>query len=144
MANLSELCASLPMEFIERAEHRTRMEQSALSRKLAWKEEKRKEHQRMVDYRAREVRRAMRSGVRSGVSLESYRNDVRRETMPATVRPETAAEMFYAGKGVRSPKKAKNKVSSERAGSIRPHIVVKRFDGSRLTCVCKSRKINVY
>lgn len=140
MANLSELCASLPMEFIERAEHRARMEQTAISRKLARKEEKRKEHQRMIDYRAREARRAMRSGV----SLESYRNVVRRETMPATMRPETTAEMFYAGKGVRNPKRAKNKVSSERAGSIRPHIVVKRFDGSRLTCVCKSKKVNVY
>lgn len=128
------------MEFIERAEHRARMEQRAISRKLARKEEKRKEHQRMIDYRAREARRAMRSGV----SLESYRNVVRRETMPATMRPETTAEMFYAGKGVRNPKRAKNKVSSERSGSIRPHIVVKRFDGSRLTCVCKSKKVNVY
>lgn len=132
------------MEFIERAEHRTRMEQSALSRKLAWKEEKRKEHQRMIDYRAREARRAMRSGVRCGVSLESSRNAVRRATMPLAMRPETTAEIFHAGKGVRSQKKAKNKVCSERAGSIRPHIVLKRFDGSRLTCLCKSKSINVY
>lgn len=133
------------MEFVERAEHRTHMEQSALSRKLAWKEEKRKEHQRMIDYRAREARRTMRSGVRSGVSFESSRNAVRRATMPhAMRRPETTAEIFHAGKGVRSPKKAKNKVSSERAGTIRSHIVLKRFDGSRQTCLCKSKAINVY
>ena len=47
-------------------------------------------------------------------------------------------QMFEAGKGVRQPKKAKNNASKEEAGTLPRAITVKRFQGSRLTCVCKS------
>ena len=51
---------------------------------------------------------------------------------------ESGRRMFYEGQGVRQPKKAKNRASKEQAGTIGRTIVVKRFEGSRLTCVCKS------
>lgn len=140
MATLSELCASMPTLFVEREEHRTRMEELGLSRKLAWKEERKANHERLMAYRKREERRVMRRGER-GESFEGNRNKVRRETMLPIERPETTADIFHAGKGVRQPKKARNKVCSERAGTIRPHIEVKRFEGSRLTCVCKSKRM---
>lgn len=143
MANLSELCASLPIEFVERAHYRERMERKVLERKFNWRCEKRKDHQRLLDYRAREERRAKHHVVRKP-SLNNSRNVVRRATMPPIARPETTGEMFHAGKGVLQPKKAKNTVCSERMGTIRPRIVVKRFDNSRLNCVCKSKTINIY
>ena len=138
MPNLSELCASLPMAFVERQKHRAHKQRVALSRKLEWKEQKRKEHERVLAYRAREQRRTMHSEV-CVTSLQKSRKEVRRETLPP-MRRETTADMFYAGKGVRQPKKSKNKASSEEMGTIRPRIVVKRFDASHMTCVYKSKR----
>lgn len=140
MPNLSELCATLPTEFVEREEYHARMEKVGLSRKLAWKEERKEHHRQLLAYREREERRAIRSG-KHGESLEGSRKRVRRETIPAMERPETEHEIFFYGKGVRPPKKVKNHASSEEMGTIRPRLVVKRFDGSRLTCVCKSKTI---
>ena len=139
MPNLSELCASLPMAFVERQKHRAHKQRVALSCKLERKEQKRKEHERMLAYRAREQRRTMHSEV-CVTSLQESRKEVRRETLPPMLRRETTADMFYAGKGVRQPKKAKNKASSEEMGTIRAHIVVKRFNGSHMTCVYKGKR----
>lgn len=138
MPNLSELCATLPTEFVEREEYHARMEKVGLSRKLAWKEERKEHHRQVLAYREREERRASHKEVRK-VSIERSRSEVRRETMPTMLRPETEHEIFFYGKGVRPPKKVKNHASSEEMGTIRPRIVVKRFAGSRVTCVCKSR-----
>jgi hypothetical protein len=137
MPNLSELCASLPMAFVERQKHRAHKQRVALSRKLEWKEQKGKEHERVLAYRAREQRRTMHSS--EVLTLQKSRKEVRRETLPP-MRRETTADMFYAGKGVRQPKKAKNKASSEEMGTIRAHIVVKRFDASHMTCVYKGKR----
>lgn len=52
-----------------------------------------------------------------------------------------AEGLFAACKGVRCAKKAKNSASKEKAGTIGNTITTKRFAGSRLTCVCKSRNI---
>lgn len=125
------------MEFVEREEHHARMEKIGLSRKLAFKMERKDHHRQLIAYRKREERRG-----HHGVSFEASRRKVRRATMPETERPETTADIFYAGKGVRQPKKARNTASSEEMGTIRPRIVVKRFEGSRLTCVCKSKSIH--
>lgn len=138
MATLSDVCAILPTEWVEREEHKERNKQVELSKKLAWKFEKKANKDRMLAYREREHKRAMRRGG-EGVSLDSDRRRVQRSTMPEPMHRENCAEMFYAGQGVRQPKKAKNKVSSEQAGTVGRRITVKRFDGSMLTCVCKSR-----
>ena len=110
---------------------------TGMSKKLAWKTAKREEHDRLMAYRAREKKRAKRNGS-AGCSLEHDRSRVRRETMAEPMRIESRGRMFYEGQGVRQPKKAKNRASKEQAGTIGRTIVVKRFEGSRLTCVCKS------
>ena len=137
MATLSELCA-MPTEWVEREERKERNKAICLEKKLAWKLAKREEHDRMTSYRERELRRMQRKGVHE-LSLASSRRKVARETMAEPMPKETRADMFFAGQGVRSPKKAKNRASSEAMGTICRRIVVKRFANSRVTCVCKSR-----
>lgn len=137
MATLSELCA-LPTEWVEREERKERNKAIGMSKKTAWKLAKREEHDRMMAYRERELRRMQRKGVHE-LSLSASRRNVAQETMPEPMRKETRAEIFFAGKGVRQPKKAKNRASSEAMGTIGRRIVVKRFANSRMTCVCKSR-----
>lgn len=137
MATLSELCA-LPTEWVEREERKERSKAIGVEKKLAWKLAKREEHDRMAAYRERELRRMQRKGVHE-LSLTASRRNVARETMPEPMRKETRADIFFAGKGVRQPKKAKNRASSEAMGTIGRRIVVKRFANSRMTCVCKSR-----
>lgn len=105
-----------------------------MSKKLAWKMAKRAEHERLMAYRKREKKR----GGMCGYSFECSRQMVQRETIAEPVGLERGGEMFYLGQGVRQPKKAKNRASKEAAGTIGRTIVVKRFEGSRLTCVCKS------
>lgn len=138
MATLSDLCAILPTEWVEREEKKERNEAIRLSKSLAWKEQRKANRERLRAYREREQRRAIRRG-EHGVSLEGSRRAVRRETMPEPMRKESTKQMFFYGQGVRQPKKAKNKVSSEKMGTVARRIVVKRFAGSRVTCVCKSR-----
>lgn len=137
VATLSELCA-LPTEWVEREERKERNKAIGVEKKLAWKLAKREEHDRMAAYRERELRRMQRKGVHE-LSLTASRRNVARETMPEPMRKETRADIFFAGKGVRQPKKAKNRASSEAMGTIGRRIVVKRFANSRMTCVCKSR-----
>lgn len=137
MATLSELCA-LPTEWAEREERKEHNKAIGVEKKMAWKLVKREEHDRMKAYRERELRRMQRTGVYE-LSLTASRRKVAQETMPEPMRKETRAEIFFAGKGVRSPKKAKNRASSEEMGTIGNRIVVKRFANSRMTCVCKSR-----
>ena len=137
MAKFSDVCASLPTEWVEHEEKKERNEAIRLSERLAWKEQRKAEHDRYRAYRQREERRAIRRG-EHGVSLESSRKAVRRETMPEPVR-ETRKDMFFYGQGVRQQKKVKNSASSEEMGTVGRRIVVKRFAGSRVTCVCKSR-----
>lgn len=132
MATLSELC-TLP----EGWGAPSISTQVGMSKKLAWKAEKRAEHDRLKAYREREKRRALRRG--SAVSMTSDRQRVRRMTMPDTTSAlESGSRMFREGQGERQPKKAKNRASKEQAGTIGRTIVVKRFHNSRLTCVCKS------
>ena len=137
MATLSELCA-LPTEWAERAERKERNQAIGLEKKLTWKLAMREHRERMMAYRERELRRMQRNGVHE-LSLAASRRKVAQETMPEPMRKETRADIFFAGKGVRSPKKVKNHASSEAMGTIGRRIVVKRFANSRLTCVCKSR-----
>ena len=128
----------MPTEWVEREERKERNKAIGLEKKLAWKLAKREEHDRMTSYREREFRRMQRKGVHK-LSLAASRRKVDRETMPEPMPKETRADMFFAGQGVRSPKKAKNRASSEAMGTIGRRIVVKRFANSRVTCVCKSR-----
>lgn len=128
----------MPTEWVEREERKERNKAICLEKKLAWKLAKREEHDRMTAYRERELRRMQRKGVHE-LSIAASRRKVARETMPEPMRNETRADMFFAGQGVRSPKKAKNRASSEAMGTIGRRIVVKRFANSRVICVCKSR-----
>lgn len=137
MATLSELCA-LPTEWAEREERKEHNKAIGVEKKMAWKLVKREEHDRMKAYRERELRRMQRTGVYE-LSLTASRRKVAQETMPEPMRKETRAEIFFAGKGVRSAKRVKNRASSEEMGTIGNRIVVKRFANSRTTCVCKSR-----
>lgn len=133
MARLCDLC-NLPDGWVAP----TVSNEVGMSKKLAWKTAKRAEHDRLMAYLERERRRAMRRGG-VGMGIERSRENVRRETM-ADAMPvlENGRRMFAIGKGQLQPKKAKNSVSREQAGTIGRKIVVKRFEGSRLTCVCKS------
>lgn len=108
-----------------------------MSKKLAWKTAKRAEHERMKAYRERVKKRALKSGV-GRFSIERDRKRVYRETFAEPIGLERREKMFAMGKGQPQPKKAKNSFSREQAGTIGRTIVVKRFEGSRLTCVCKS------
>lgn len=113
-------------------------EQIGKSKRSEWLIAKRKQHDRLMAYRERERIRAERRGV-SRRSMESSRRRVQRETMADTMpQLENRSRMFNEGKGQLQPKKAKNSASREQAGTIGRTIVVKRFEGSRLTCVCKS------
>lgn len=132
MATLSQMCV-LP----EGWGAPSLSEQIGKSKRSEWLIAKRKQHERLMAYRERERIRAQRHGA-SGSSMEHDRQRVRRETMPETVGIENGRKMFYECQGTRSPKKAKNRASREQAGTIGRSIVVKRFEGSRLTCVCKS------
>lgn len=138
MATLSDLCATMPTEWVEREQKQERKEAIRLSKNLERKMQRKAHREQLRAYREREARRAMRKG-EHGVSLEGSRRMVRRETMPESMRKETTKQMFFYGQGVRSPKKVKNRASSEEMGTIGRRIVVKRFAGSRITCVCKSR-----
>ena len=132
MATLSQMCV-LPQGW----DAPSLSEQIGMSKRSEWLIAKRKQHDRLMAYRERERIRAKRHGV-SVSSIDHDRQRVRRETMAETMGIERGGEMFYLGKGERSPKKAKNRASKEAAGTIGRTIVVKRFEGSRLTCVCKS------
>jgi len=107
-----------------------------MNKKMAWKIEKRKQHERLIAHRKRERKRV---GIACG-SLERSRMSVYRESLEA-IGFVVKERIFEECKTERSPKKAKNRASKEQAGTIGRHIVVKRFNGSRLTCVCKSRII---
>lgn len=133
MATLSQMCV-LPEGWGTPS-----TEQIGKSKRSEWLIAKRKQHDRLMAYRERERIRMERRGA-SGESLSSSRRRVQRETM-ADAMPtlESGRKMFAMGKGQPQPKKAKNSVSREQAGTIGRTIVVKRFEGSRLTCVCKSR-----
>ena len=108
-------------------------EQIGMSKRSEWLIAKRKQHDRLMAYRERERKRG---GMVE--TMGSSRQRVRRETMAETMGIESRGEIFNLGKGERSPKKAKNRASREQAGTIGRSITVKRFEGSRLTCVCKS------
>ena len=110
-------------------------EQIGMSKRSEWLIAKRKQHDRLMAYRERERKRG---GMVE--TMGSSRQRVRRETMADTMpQLENRSRMFNEGKGLLQPKKAKNSASREQAGTIGRTIVVKRFEGSRLTCVCKSR-----
>lgn len=133
MATLSQMCV-LP----EGWGTPSISEQIGMSKRSEWLIARRKQHDRLMAYRERERKRRERRGM-VGRTMESDRRRVRRETMGDTMPVlESGRKMFYECQGVRSPKKAKNSVSREQAGTIGRTIVVKRFEGSRLTCVCKS------
>lgn len=134
MATLSQMCV-LP----EGWGTPSISEQIGMSKRSEWLIAKRKQHDRLMAYRERERIRAERRGV-SGRSMESDRSRVRRETMADTMpQLENRSRMFNESKGLLQPKKAKNSASKEAAGTIGRSIVTKRFEGSRIICVCKSR-----
>ena len=134
MATLSQMC-ELPQGWLALAAEKEQKREVRMSKKLEWKVAKRKQHEQLMAYRER-VRK--RGGVR-GESLESSRRRVRLALMADDVPVlESGREMFAICKGQRSHKKVKNSVSRERMGTVGRTIVTKRFDGSRLTCVCKS------
>lgn len=124
----------LPQEWLALTAMQEQKQKVGMSKKLEWKTAKRVEHERLLAYRERERKR----GGMGGYSLERSRRIVERETLAEPMGLENRGEMFYLGQGVRQPKKAKNRASKEAAGTIGRSIVVKRFEGSRLTCVCKS------
>jgi len=128
MATLSQMCV-LP----EGWGAPSLSEQIGMSKRSEWLIAKRKQHDRLMAYRERERKRG---GMVE--TMGSSRQRVRRETMAETMGIESRGEIFNLGKGERSPKKAKNRASREQAGTIGRSITVKRFEGSRLTCVCKS------
>ena len=99
MATLSQMCV-LPEGWGAPSVSK----QIGMSKKLAWKTAKRAEHERLMAYREREKKRC---GMGGG-SLERSRQRVHRETMAEPIGIESRGEMFYLGKGERSPKKAKN------------------------------------
>lgn len=132
MANLSQMCI-LPEGWDAPS---ISTDEIGMSKKLAWKMAKRAQHERMKAYREREKKRA-KSGV-GRFSLERDRKRVFSETYAQPISLERRDKMFAMGKGQLQPKKAKNGYSREQAGTIGRTIVVKRFEGSRLTCVCKS------
>lgn len=110
-----------------------------MSKKTEWRKEKRKQHERLMAYRKREYKR-MEHREKEENTLKASRRRVRLETMADDMSMlESGRKIFAICKGQRSPKKTKNRVSSEQAGTIGCSIVVKRFANSRLTCVCKSR-----
>lgn len=130
MATLSQMCV-LP----EGWGTPSISEQIGMSKRSEWLIAKRKQHDRLMAYRERERKRG---GMVE--TMGSSRQRVRRETMADTMpQLENRSRMFNEGKGLLQPKKAKNSASREQAGTIGRTIVVKRFEGSRLTCVCKSR-----
>lgn len=49
--------------------------------------------------------------------------------------------IFEQCKRTRTRKRVKNTFSREEAGTCGTHITIKRWDNSRLTCVCKSSRI---
>lgn len=123
----------LPQEWLAQSAMREQRQEVGMSKKLAWKTAKRVEHDRLMAYRERERKRG---GMVE--TMGSSRQRVRCATMAETMGIESRGEIFNLGKGERSPKKAKNRASREQAGTIGRSITVKRFEGSRLTCVCKS------
>lgn len=136
MAKLLQMC-ELPEEWLALSAMQEQKQEIGMSKKQSWKMAKRAAHERLLAYRERERLRAKRHGS-SGRSMDNDRRRVYRETMAETTTIESRGRMFNEGKGQMQPKKAKNSVSKEQAGTIGRTIVVKRFDGSRLTCVCKS------
>lgn len=133
MASLSQMC-ELPKGWLALSAMQEQKQKVGMSKKLAWKMAKRIEHERLLAYRERERKR----GGIGGYSLECSRQMVLRETISEPMGLERRGELFHICKTERSPKKAKNRASKEEAGTIGRTIVVKRFEGSRLTCVCKS------
>lgn len=110
-----------------------------MSKKMEWRIEKRKQHERLMAYRKRESKR-MEHREKEENTLKASRRRVRIGTMADDMSMlESGRKIFAICKGQRSPKKAKNSASREQAGTIGRSIVVKRFANSRLTCVCKSR-----
>lgn len=99
------------------------------------------------------VGRTMResAGVESRMTIEgvpsvgrryvSQRDAVRRyERREEAREPMYGRNMFEQGQDRRPEKgKTKNHYSREEYGTIGTTIIVRRFEGSRLTCVCKSR-----
>jgi hypothetical protein len=66
---------------------------------------------------------------------------LQQEKRAFTLGADIERNAFEIGKGVKQPKKAKNKFSKEEFGTCGTYIATKRFSNSRLTCVCKSRNI---
>lgn len=134
MATLSQMC-ELPQGWLVPSH----AQEVRMSKKMEWRIEKRKQHERLMAYRKREYKR-MEHREKEENTLKASRRRVRLETMADDMSMlESGRKIFAICKGQRSPKKAKNSASREQAGTIGRSIVVKRFANSRLTCVCKSR-----
>ena len=88
-----------------------------------------------------ESRMTMESVPSAGRRYLSQQEAHRRyERMEEMRQPMYGRNVFEQGRDRRPDKgKAKNRYSREEAGTIKNAIVVHRFEGSRLTCVCKSK-----
>lgn len=129
MATLSQMC-NLPDGWVALTLHN---EQNIGMSKAKMANKARRE--RMRAYYERERKRN-----KGSLTMSESRRAVYRETIARPIFLERGGQMFAIGKGQSSAKKAKNGFSKEEAGTIGNSIRVKRFEGSRLTCVCKSKK----
>lgn len=138
MATLSQMC-ELPNGWLALSAEREQKREIGMSKKLAWKMAKREERERMAAYRKREEKRAMRSGS-VGCTMGSYRREVNRQTIAASIGLENRGEIFATAKGQSMRKRVKNTASKEEAGTIGNVVLVKRFPNSKITCTCKCRR----
>ena len=129
MAKLLQIC-SLPDEWV--VSDAPKGESIGERKKAAWKIAKRKEHERMKAFRKREEKRAKRTQ-----SLQRNRAIVFNATIGERVEKEN---VFFEGKGQRTPKRARNTFSKEQAGTVGNVIYTKRFDNSHLICVYKGKR----
>lgn len=129
MATLSQMC-ELPQRWLASFH----AQEVRMSKKMSWRDAKKAEHQRMLEYFKREQKRH-----KAHQPLSESRRVVREQTMPEQIILERGAKMFGICKGRSTPKKARNTASKEQAGTIGSVITVRRFQNSRLTCVCKTK-----
>lgn len=136
MCVLSDVCR-LPESWQARKAQMEQKREVTLCARLAWQAAKREERDRFIAYKKREEKRAKKA-YHVSESLSASRQKVREYTMPDAIEIEGVHKMFHAGKGERATKKVKNRVYAEQCGSVPRRIVLKRFDNSRITCLCKS------
>ncbi len=136
MATLLEICAEIPTELVAVSEQ---VRKSEAKKRMTMTEKEIKRRQ-WVREAYREGKRQNRLGF--GTTIARSICEFRKKNNVRITVLEYGDKMFNLGKGQSTKKKAKNSFSKEEAGTIGTHIKTMRFDGSRLTCVCKTRSYN--